>query len=983
MKSELLRKALMATYGDGGKVKGKVAPKGDEPTLVKSKSDLPPGGVWETDESGKQFYVVRTKGDTPKKHIPADGKPKSSVKKGTGKYTPPQPTDIPPSDWKAEKKFYLEEEKIKEPEVDPFELAFGYRGNKKEITNEAEAASMPKIRLANGKMANVREWQVEGKYNDKTKSWQTEDAIGGTKLYGYYDENNKLVPMDESKTNYSTDAKGAPYYDPAKIVSPASYTANLINKGAVKPTDSEQTLKVSQANEEQRMNYLKSGEVAPQVKVTETISPTNFNATGYSVGKETDIQKVKNQYVPTTGLNMPMPILTDDKMSRTTAKFKKGGLVGKYANGTPPYGVKINPYIKYNDSSIYNDISANTITDPNAPTLDALAKSQDTDLNFMGGTKVKNMTGAEKQGISQLATIGGTAVSGAVNAMDKKDGRSSYYGQYVSGGVSGGSKGLALGMNPALMAATGGLSAPIGAAVGFAAGAAKGVIGVDKEKKALAAATSGEIRDNAANSLTYDPNAPDTFKASNYNEGDSKTLGKGGLKYEFGQKLKGKFAKGGTIEGKGTSTSDSIETKVGGKGIPEGSFITPAKNNGLAKLIRKDILGDNPNKVAGFKKGGNADMAVSNGEHLFTPKEKAKITAYLGQEILEKLAPEAEEGEDKACGGIAKKYADGGGVKGNTTKRMYSTGNPSLDAEIDVLYKTGNWRREAIDAIEKKAKSLGIDTGESFLNPSSRSGVFKDLKTKSDYFTKEVNKSVRNADEQKINKAKRFVLAPTAPNGMNDEDFMTYRKLKKEVISEGKDMAPLNQFVSAKEKELESKNDATQTFNRQIETGKDYAKKYQLAQDLKARLEYAKKNTDKFTADELEKLNSEAKKSSLEYDKLKTPSQYANPNNKRLDVIYEEFAKKRYKPTKVEERQSAPVIQQNAVVAQQAPVVKEEVKVTEPIAQPVAAVTNPTVAPVIKPSAVAPKLKNALVAKKAVTSKNNAVQIVDVEGANW
>lgn len=119
------------------------------------------------------------------------------------------------------------------------------------------------------------------------------------------------------------------------------------------------------------------------------------------------------------------------------------------------------------------------------------------------------------------------------------------------------------------------------------------------------------------------------------------------------------FARGGTIKGAGTGTSDSIVTDINKRGIPEGSFITPAKNNEMAKGIRRMVLGQNPDKVAEFKKGGttNSDkVAVSNGEHLFTPAEKEKIIKYLGKEILEKLAPEAEENEmEKKKGGYVVK----------------------------------------------------------------------------------------------------------------------------------------------------------------------------------------------------------------------------------------------------------------------------------------------------------------------------------------
>lgn len=107
-------------------------------------------------------------------------------------------------------------------------------------------------------------------------------------------------------------------------------------------------------------------------------------------------------------------------------------------------------------------------------------------------------------------------------------------------------------------------------------------------------------------------------------------------------------AKGGTIEGKGGPKSDSILSKVDEKGIPAGSFITPAENNGLAKVLRAKVLGDNPERKAQFKKEGGetAEVAVSNGEHLFTPKEKSKIVQMLGEEVLEKLAPNAEDDDE-------------------------------------------------------------------------------------------------------------------------------------------------------------------------------------------------------------------------------------------------------------------------------------------------------------------------------------------------
>jgi hypothetical protein len=124
------------------------------------------------------------------------------------------------------------------------------------------------------------------------------------------------------------------------------------------------------------------------------------------------------------------------------------------------------------------------------------------------------------------------------------------------------------------------------------------------------------------------------------------------------------YAKGGTIKGKGGPKEDAILTKANDKGIAPGSFIVPAENNDKAKGIRAALFG-NGNKKAEFKKEGGetkADVAVSNGEHLFTPKERKKIINYLGEEILEELAPDAEENNEE-------KEMNMGGMLGNMTDR--------------------------------------------------------------------------------------------------------------------------------------------------------------------------------------------------------------------------------------------------------------------------------------------------------------------------
>lgn len=313
---------------------------------------------------------------------------------------------------------------------------------------------------------------------------------------------------------------------------------------------------------------------------------------------------------------------------------KKGGIVARYADGTGLEGV-----------------------DPNIVSAEK---------NIMGGTKLKDISSEDKLG---LLNIVAPMASGGLDALDRKDGRSSIAGQAGVGALKGATTGLQLGMNPALMAATGGLSAPIGAAIGAAGFGVKSAIEAKKEKKERQNVAAQETFAKATEAQeSMNPNRGpvkiESYNAKDYKKGLAGLFANGGSVKQMPNSVnKINYATGGTIKGPGTGTSDSIVTDINKKGIPEGSFITPAKNNEMAKGIRGMVLGQNPNKVAEFKKGGTPKsdkVAVSNGEHLFTPAEKEKITRYLGKEILEKLAPEAEENEmEKNKGGEMIKRADG------------------------------------------------------------------------------------------------------------------------------------------------------------------------------------------------------------------------------------------------------------------------------------------------------------------------------------
>jgi hypothetical protein len=113
------------------------------------------------------------------------------------------------------------------------------------------------------------------------------------------------------------------------------------------------------------------------------------------------------------------------------------------------------------------------------------------------------------------------------------------------------------------------------------------------------------------------------------------------------------FSEGGKVEGKGTAKSDSIPAR-----IKKGSFIVPAENAGLAVALRKKILKSSGSKKAKLN-GQGVDVKLSNGEHMFNPKE-VKDLQKEGID-LNALAPNAEPGN---------RLKNGGGPEDDRTKKL-------------------------------------------------------------------------------------------------------------------------------------------------------------------------------------------------------------------------------------------------------------------------------------------------------------------------
>jgi len=286
--------------------------------------------------------------------------------------------------------------------------------------------------------------------------------------------------------------------------------------------------------------------------------------------------------------------------------------------------------------------------------------------------------------------VAGAGLGAAYIDSKNKDTRGRFKSKDAAMGSSalkGTALGTKLGANPALVAATGGMSILAGAGLGALGGGIYGAVRGKKDVESIEASKAKMKSELAkANTLTNQQRAianreagilegnlatPLTEGEAMYNEKDElinpARYAKGGV---IGA-AKMMYAKGGTIVGKGGPKDDAIFTKANKEGIEPGSFIVPAENNEKAKGIRAALFGDK-NKVSKFKKGGEmeSDVAVSNGEHLFTPKERKKIVNYLGEEILEELAPNAEENsEEMNMGGMLKRV--GGYAMGGKTQPSY------------------------------------------------------------------------------------------------------------------------------------------------------------------------------------------------------------------------------------------------------------------------------------------------------------------------
>lgn len=143
------------------------------------------------------------------------------------------------------------------------------------------------------------------------------------------------------------------------------------------------------------------------------------------------------------------------------------------------------------------------------------------------------------------------------------------------------------------------------------------------------------------------------------------------------------LAQGGQVKGAGGPKSDSIETT-----LAKGSFVVPAENASIAQTLRETYFGEN-GKIK-MKAGGTVPVALSNGEHVFTPEE---ATALEAEGInLDLLAPNQKDSYGRRHGGKIS-FSSDLAVKGGKGDKGQKMSNPS-----NKLAEGG--RAESFDADE-------------------------------------------------------------------------------------------------------------------------------------------------------------------------------------------------------------------------------------------------------------------------------------------
>lgn len=370
------------------------------------------------------------------------------------------------------------------------------------------------------------------------------------------------------------------------------------------------------------------------------VNMSEINYTDKSGQNQVDPNKWGTFGYDTTKLNQAYTGKTLDDLRGEAVRSDAQGMTQlptKTATGTP----------------IINDYSKVKTNDPNKSGTVAGANLAG---GFRNGGLVKHIKGyAEGGDVEQANLIAGLGTEAADlggNLAKDEYGRyntgSKFGNYYVASGLEGGKgalKGAAMG------AALGPEGMAVGAAAGGILGSAKGLYIANQGNKSI----------------------DDEKRAKILAEMDARTRKQN---YDFQNNLAAQrqtqvnsYKHGGIVKGPGTSKSDSIEAKV-----KEGSFVVPAEKVAMAKKLTPPSV---KKKEANINQKGGTEVKLSNGEMLLDPKTKNNLVKKYGEEVLEVLAPDAEENSEMEKAHMAK----GGDIDPKVEKAKLEAAKKAREAE--------------------------------------------------------------------------------------------------------------------------------------------------------------------------------------------------------------------------------------------------------------------------------------------------------------
>lgn len=182
---------------------------------------------------------------------------------------------------------YIEKAKpIEQPKT--IDLGIGWAGERKEVFGHY----MPKFKDSTGQEHNIQQFKVPARWNEKTKSWDTESAWNDPTVLTGYQQNGKFVTFDPSASKLAYQGE-TPYFTQEGLKYP-SYVQSGEDQKVMKTGPL--TISGATAVDVQNtgMNYNPNKDV---------VAPINTRGTGRGIGQDTLINTIGVPNLPTgTGM---------------------------------------------------------------------------------------------------------------------------------------------------------------------------------------------------------------------------------------------------------------------------------------------------------------------------------------------------------------------------------------------------------------------------------------------------------------------------------------------------------------------------------------------------------------------------------------------------------------------------------------------------------------------------------------------------------